>query len=99
MGLSGGLTLTAGGARAGGLPPIATPSSPTSASAAAGGSAGGFEMDEMHDGMTNPNSRAELADDGLSCWICLRDDVPLDAVLLHCGHGACLHSRPFTATL
>jgi len=84
VGLSGGVSLSpsVGGARVGGLTPIA-PSTPTSGSAVVGGSAGGFEMDEM----STPNSRAELADDGLSCWICLRDDVPLDAVLLHCGHG------------
>ena len=40
------------------------------------------------DGAT-PSSRVELSDlfDGAGCWICLRDDVPADAVLLHCGHG------------
>jgi hypothetical protein len=25
--------------------------------------------------------------DGAGCWICLRDDVSADAVLLPCGHG------------
>jgi len=33
--------------------------------------------------------RVEPSDllDGGGCWICLRDDVPAEAVLLQCGHG------------
>jgi hypothetical protein len=35
------------------------------------------------------STRADTSDllDGAGCWICLRDDVSADAVLLPCGHG------------
>ena len=44
---------------------------------------------DMYNSDQPPTRQVGKGDGGepLSCWICLRDDVLAEAVLLHCGHG------------